>query len=205
MSMRIALTLIVVLALSGCRIVSEKKLAELRSPVNPHVAQAAEIYRSKIAPQVVKTAQPLGELIARIAQAKDFDSACGLLGYRAQPEFPCYFNVKVSGEVAAVNTRSRSGKLTLALTDAPLSSVEVQIGPVYRGTALRDSYRGLSYSDFNDQALFGDFARAINQASIDELTGSQPKVGDHITVYGVFSSWQAPAEPLLITPVRIQP
>ncbi|MDN8960539.1 DUF2291 family protein, partial [Staphylococcus aureus] len=73
------------------------------------------------------------------------------------------------------------------------------------GTALRDSYRGLSYSDFNDQALFGDFARAINQASIDELAGSQPKVGDHITVYGVFSSWQAPAEPLLITPVRIQP
>ncbi len=81
----------------------------------------------------------------------------------------------------------------------------MQIGPVYRGTALRDSYRGLSYSDFNDQALFGDFARAINQASIDELTGFQPKVGDHITVYGVFSSWQAPAEPLLITPVRIQP
>ena len=46
--------------------------------------------------------------------------------------FLCYFNVKVSGEDAAVNTRSRSGKLTLALTDAPLSSVEVQIGPVYR-------------------------------------------------------------------------
>lgn len=108
MSMRIALAVTVVTALSGCRIVSEKKLAELRSPVNPHVAQAAEIYRGQIAPQAVKTAQPLGELLARIARAKDFDSACGLLGYRAQPEFPCYFNVKVSGEVAAVNTRSRS-------------------------------------------------------------------------------------------------
>lgn len=205
MSMRIALAVTVALALSGCRIVSEKKLAELRSPVNPHVAQAAEIYRSQIAPQAIKTARPLGELIAQIAQAKDFDSACGQYGYRAQPEFPCNFNVRISGEVMAINTGSRSGKLVLKPVDAAMSGVEVQIGPVYRGTALRDSYRGLSYSDFNDQTLFGDFAKAINQASLDDQADFQPKVGEKITVYGVFSSWQAPVEPLLITPVRIQP
>ncbi|CAI0887454.1 DUF2291 family protein [Serratia entomophila] len=205
MLMRIALAVTVALALGGCRIVSEQKLAELRAPVNPHLAQAAEIYRDRIAPQAIKSARPLGELIAHISQAKDFDSACSQYGYRAQPEFPCYFSVAVSGEIVAVNSRSRSGRLTLKPANAPLAAVEVQIGPVYRGTVLRDSYRGLSYGDFNDQTLFGDFAKAINQASIATLAGFQPKIGEKITLYGVFSSWQAPAEPLLITPVRIQP
>ncbi len=47
MSMRIALTVIVVVALSGCRIVSEKKLAELRSPVNPHVRRRRRFTAAK--------------------------------------------------------------------------------------------------------------------------------------------------------------
>lgn len=205
MSKRIALAVAVVMVLSGCRIVSEKQLAALQSPVNPHLAQAATLYHEQIVPQVVKSALPLASLMAQIEQAKDFDGACQQLGYRAQPEFPCHFSVLVSGEITAINTQSRSGRLTLKLPEGSINSVDVQIGPVYRGTVLRDSYRGLGYSDFNDQTLFGDFAKAINQASIAELAGFTPKVGEKITLYGVFTSWQLPAEPLLITPVRIQP
>lgn len=205
MSMRIVLAVVIAFALGGCRIVSEKKLAELQTPMNPHLAQAAELYRTQIAPQVIQSAQPLGELLVRIAQAKDFDDACQRLGYRAQPEFPCYFNTVVSGKIIAVDTQSRSGKLTLKPDVAPPDTVEVQIGPVYRGTVLRDGFRGLSYSDFNEQTLFGDFAKAINSASIEQLAAFRPKVSEEITVYGVFSSWQAPEGPLLITPVRIQP
>ncbi|EFE94700.1 DUF2291 family protein [Serratia odorifera] len=205
MSMRIALAAAVMLTLSGCRIVSQQKLAELQAPVNPHLAQAGEIYRQQIAPQVVNSALPLAELMKRIEQAKDFDGACQQLGYRAQPEFPCHFTTVVSGEIVAINSRSRSGRVTIKPDGAPLGAVEVQIGPVYRGTVLRDGYRGLNYGDFNDQTLFGEFGKAINQASIEGLGGFKPTVGEKITVYGVFSSWQMPAEPLLLTPVRIQP
>lgn len=205
MSKRVALAIAAVMALSGCRIVSEKQLAALQSPVNPHLAQAGELYHEQIVPQVMKSAVPLTSLIAQIGQAKDFDTACQQLGYRAQPEFPCHFSTVVSGEITAINTQSRSGRMTLKLAEGPITTLDVQIGPVYRGTVLRDSYRGLGYSDFNDQTLFGDFAKGINQASIAELAGFEPKVGEKITVYGVFTSWQLPAEPLLITPVRIQP
>lgn len=205
MSKRIALAMAAVMVLSGCRIVSQKELAALQSPVNPHLAKAGAIYHEQMVPQVMKSAVPLANLIAQIEQAKDFDTACQQLGYRAQPEFPCHFSTQVSGEIVAINTQSRSGRLTLKLATGPIESVEVQIGPVYRGTVLRDSYRGLGYGDFNDQTLFGDFAKAINQASMAELAGFNPKVGDKISVYGVFTSWQLPAPPLLITPVRIQP
>jgi predicted lipoprotein len=205
MSKRIALAMAAVMVLSGCRIVSQKELAALQSPVNPHLAQAGAIYHEQMVPQVMKSAVPLANLIAQIEQAKDFDTACQQLGYRAQPEFPCHFSTQVSGEITAINTQSRSGRLTLKLATGPIESVDVQIGPVYRGTVLRDSYRSLGYGDFNDQTLFGDFAKAINQASMAELAGFTPKVGDKITVYGVFTSWQLPAPPLLITPVRIQP
>lgn len=205
MSKRLALAIAAVMVLSGCRVVSQQELAALQSPVNPHLAQAGALYHEQMVPQVMKSAVPLARLIAQIEQAKDFDTACQQFGYRAQPEFPCHFSTQVSGEITAINTQSRSGRLTLKLTDGPIGSVDVQIGPVYRGTVLRDSYRGLGYGDFNDQTLFGDFAKSINQASIAELAGFVPKVGDKITVYGVFTSWQLPAEPLLITPVRIQP
>lgn len=205
MSKRIALAIAAVMALSGCRIVSQQELAALQSPANPYLAQAGALYHEQMVPQVMKNAVPLSSLIAQIAQAKEFDTACQQLGYRAQPEFPCHFSTQVSGEITAINTQSRSGRMTIKLADGPIDSVDVQIGPVYRGTVLRDSYRGLGYGDFNDQTLFGDFSKAINQASIAELTGFKPKVGEKITVYGVFTSWQLPVEPLLITPVRIQP
>jgi predicted lipoprotein len=31
-----------------------------------------------------------------------------------------------------------------------------------RGTQLRDGYSGASYQDFNDQVLFGEYSRNIN-------------------------------------------
>ncbi len=155
MSKRIALAMAAVMVLSGCRIVSQKELAALQSPVNPHLAKAGAIYHEQMVPQVMKSAVPLANLIAQIEQAKDFDTACQQLGYRAQPEFPCHFSTQVSGEIVAINTQSRSGRLTLKLATGPIESVEVQIGPVYRGTVLRDSYRGLGYGDFNDQTLLG--------------------------------------------------
>ncbi len=129
MSKRIALAMAAVMVLSGCRIVSQKELAALQSPVNPHLAKAGAIYHEQMVPQVMKSAVPLANLIAQIEQAKDFDTACQQLGYRAQPEFPCHFSTQVSGEIVAINTQSRSGRLTLKLATGPIESVEVQIGP----------------------------------------------------------------------------
>lgn len=200
MSRRVWLA-VATLALGGCRIVSQQELQDLKNPPNPALANVTTTYQHKIVPQILSEAKPLAELMSALKGAKDFDAACKQFGYRSQEENPCVFTVKVLGTVTAVNTTSRSGKMTVR--DASGLEVAVQIGPTIRGTALRDAYKGVSYQDFNDQVLFGDYGKAINTLASDEIKKLQPKVGDSVEVDGVFSSWDVPQTPADITPARV--
>ncbi|MFS2223771.1 DUF2291 family protein [Pantoea sp. B65] len=193
--------MIAVLTLAGCRIVSRQQLAELKSPPNAKMADVHQVFQQKIVPQLASEAKPLDELMKNLTAAKDFDSACAKFGYRAQAENPCVFAVLVQGAVEDVNTGSRSGKMTIK--DVSGVSAVVQIGPIIRGTALRDAYQGASYQDFNDQVLFGDYGRAINNQASDQMKALQPKVGDKLEVVGVFSSWDIPQTVPDITPARV--
>lgn len=99
-----------IVALGGCRIVSQQELADLKSPPNPHMAHIDRTWQEKIVPQVVAQARPAEALMTALHAAKDFDSACKTLGYRAQEENPCIFFVKVEGKVIKLDATSRSGK-----------------------------------------------------------------------------------------------
>lgn len=200
MSRRVWLTLVVTL-LSGCRIVSQQELADLKNPPNPKMADIDQLWQQKLVPQLQAEARPVSALLTSMRSAKDFDTACQSYGYRTQAENPCIFSVSVQGDVTAVNTTSRSGKMTVK--DESGDSVTVQIGPIIRGTALRDGYRGAGYQDFNDQVLFGDFGKAINQHASQMMQQFAPKVGDKVKVTGVFSSWDIPQQLPDITPAAI--
>lgn len=200
MSRRVWLTLVVTL-LSGCRIVSQQELADLKNPPNPKMADIDQLWQQKLVPQLQAEARPVSALLTAMRSAKDFDTACQTYGYRTQAENPCIFSVSVQGEVTAVNTTSRSGKMTVK--DESVDSVTIQIGPIIRGTALRDGYRGAGYQDFNDQVLFGDFGKAINQHASQMMQQFAPKVGDKVKVTGVFSSWDIPQQLPDITPAAI--
>lgn len=193
--------LLPVVILSGCRIVSQQELVDLKNPPNANMGNIAQMWQQKLVPQVAHEAKPLAELMKSLQSAKDFDSACKTYGYRSQEENPCVFSVSLNGEITAVNTTSRSGKMTLK--EASGASVTVQTGPIIRGTALRDAYKGASYQDFNDQVMFGDFGRTINQQASDMMQAFKPKVGDKVVIAGVFSSWDIPQQAPDITPAQI--
>ncbi|MDL4913888.1 MAG: DUF2291 domain-containing protein [Enterobacterales bacterium endosymbiont of Blomia tropicalis] len=197
---RLWLTLAVVL-LGGCRIVTQQELADLKNPPNPKMVNIAQTWQQKLVPQIVREAKPLAELMKSLQSAGDFDTACKTYGYRSQVENPCVFSVSVSGTVTAVNTTSRSGKMIVNARSG--DSVTIQMGPIIRGTALRDGYKGASYQDFNDQVLFGDYGKAINQQASTLMQQFKPKVGDNVTVAGVFSAWDIPQQPPVITPAQI--
>ena len=200
MSGRVWLTLGVLL-LSGCRIVSQQQLAELKNPPNPQMANIDQVWQQKLVPQLTAEAKPLAVLMKSLQSAKDFDNACQSYGYRSQAENPCVFSVTVRGEVTALNTTSRSGKMSVR--DESGDTVTIQAGPIIRGTALRDAYKGASYQDFNDQVLFGDYGKAINQQAASLMQKFKPGVGDKVTVVGVFSSWDIPQSLPDITPAAI--
>lgn len=198
---RQAWLVVATLALGGCRIVSQQELADLKNPPNPAMAQVNMTWQQKIVPQIVREAKPVTEMMRALSAEKDFDSACKSLGYRSQEENPCVFSVRIVGRVTAVDTRSRNGKMTVRDTGG--QDVVVRTGPIIPGTALRDVYKGISYQDFNDQVLFGDYGRAINKLASEEIQKLQPKVGDSIEVDGVFSSWDIPQTPPDVTPAHI--
>lgn len=71
--------------------------------------------------------------------------------------------VRGTGLVSRVDTRSRVG---LAFVDlAPgdgRPDVSIQIGPVLRGTAVRDALPFIRFGDFANQLEFADVANALN-------------------------------------------
>lgn len=167
------------------------------------MANIDQTWQNKIVPQIVGQARPVADLITALQAEKDFDSACKKLGYRSQEENPCIFYVKVEGNIGTIDTASRSGKMTVA--DKSGSNIIVQIGPTLRGTQLRDAYKGATYGDFNDQVLFGEYGRAINDQAIKMIQAAQLKTGEATQVYGVFSAWDIPQTIPDITPAKIAP
>ncbi|NIF22434.1 DUF2291 family protein [Candidatus Pantoea multigeneris] len=198
---RIGLTLIIIM-LSGCRIVSQKELADLKNPPNPKMANISQTWQSQIVPQIGHDAKPAAELLKAVQSAKDFDEACKTYGYRSQDENPCAFSVQVSGTITKVDTTSRSGKIIIK--DASGQDITVQMGPIIRGTLLRDAYKGASYNDFNDQVMYGDYGKAINQFASTMMQDFKPKEGDNVTITGVFSSWDIPQSIPDVTPASIK-
>jgi len=189
------------LLLSGCRLVSEKQLADLKNPPNPHMADIKKTWQQQIVPQIEKEARPAQVLLQDLQSAGSFDEACKKYGYRSQEESPCNFYVTITGTVEKINTASRSGKMIIK--DDQGNSYTVQIGPIIRGTTLRDAYRGASYQDFNDQVLFGDYGKEINQQAADMLKDIKPAGGNKISVTGVFSSWDIPQTLPDVTPAKV--
>lgn len=190
------------LTVGGCRIVSQQELADLKSPPNPHMANIDQTWQNKIVPQIVGQARPVADLLMALHAEKDFDSACKKLGYRSQDENPCIFYIKVEGKISHLDTTSRSGKMTIA--DKSGNNIIVQIGPTLRGTQLRDAFKGASYGDFNDQVLFGEYGRAINEQAIKMIQSVPLKTGEPVNVYGVFSGWDIPQSIPDITPAKIE-
>lgn len=101
--------MLVILALGGCRIVSQRSWPIL----NLHPIRIWRISighgKSNWFPRLWR-ARPVAELMTALRAAKDIDSACKALGYRAQDENRACFSLKVEGNISKIDSASRSGK-----------------------------------------------------------------------------------------------
>lgn len=106
------------------------------------------------------------------------------------------------GKVVKVDTASRAGLIQLSEADGSL--VGVQVGPVVRGTALRDALH-LSFSDFSSQIDFADAADALNTEALHRIAGlavSPALVGKNLSFSG--AATREPDGNLLVTPARLE-
>jgi predicted lipoprotein len=95
--------------------------------------------------------------------------------------------LKGTGVIAAVDRQSRVGVLRVRVAGSRPATVAIQIGPVIRGTALRDASPFIQFSDFTNQSDFAAAANALNDHVLREVIAAVPLdglVGRTVTFVG---------------------
>jgi predicted lipoprotein len=164
------------------------------------------IWSAKLTPAVLNGAVDARVLLDALA-ASPADAA-QRYGHR-EANGPVYFLVKGQGTVTVVDTRSRMG---LALVDvAPYdgrADISIQIGPVLRGTALRDATGIVRFTDFVNQLQFADVANELNsrvlKTVLAPLDAAKLK-GRVLTFAGALAAPDGKGEPPLceLLPIRL--
>lgn len=131
------------------------------------VAFDASSYAASSWPRVLREAEGTAVEVTTIVQ----NPAPGPGSSDAPPTRTALF-VKGSGVVTDVNLESRVGKALVRLDGAvPTATVALQVGPVLRGTALRDALGFVRFTDFANQFDFAAVANALNDRVLGTVLG----------------------------------
>jgi len=75
--------------------------------------------------------------------------------------------------VLEVNTESRAGYILVEYAGMPTDyDIKIAIGPVLRGTAIRDSVKFIDFNQFVNQMDFAGLANELNKFGNDNITNS---------------------------------
>ena len=128
-------------------------------------------------------------------------------GYRPKSEgAPWNFPVRATGTVVAAKTDTRAATADIDIDGDGKADATVQLGPVIRGTTLRDVQPFIDFTAYRDQIAFAELARALNDQAYKTALEAVPRdalVGKKVTLVGAFTM-KAAGDPILITPVSFE-
>lgn len=166
-----------------------------------------DIWDHRVVPYIQQRAVPFEVLMPLLAN--DTPVANREYGYRVGEE-GTLFNFAVRGriEVVAVDQSSRNGLLYFK-PKACSDELEyiLQIGPVYKGTSLRDILDFISLNDFENQVEFARLANELNFKVREEILAGmdyEALIGTEVEVVAAFTF--DPNNPVnVMTPVAFLP
>lgn len=168
-------------------------------------AYVDSVWAKELVPYFDGKANDLGKVIDSIK--KDPDEAGKQFGNRADAEGSAWsFAVKGKATLVSVNTESRAGTLVVSIaTDAGPMDVSLQIGPVVKGSSIRDSLPFFSFEKVTNQIEFAQVGRSFNDRAMAQIKADVPKlkVGDTLEFFGAMS-FTGSTETFLITPISIK-
>lgn len=181
----------------------ERQLSEGGSATNKgfdKVAYVDKIWESKVLPTIKDKAVAFDTLYSALSLNQEEGSK----KYGNRVGGPYNFLTQFDGKITAVNTASRAGTLAVEIqTGSGNVPVTVQIGPVIRGTAIRDGIGFITFNEFVNQLQFADVADELNtrayNLSLKDKTFDSALVGKSIHVMGAFTLDKL--DSLTITPV----
>ena len=199
-----ALCLALVVSQPGCKIVKtlppdEKAVAADASGDDARTAaRLDETFDSKLIPYIHDNALSVETL--RGAIATGLDAAGKAHGTRGSGQGAAWnFPVTGGGKIVQADLDTRARTAGIDTDEDGTADITVQLGPVIKGTSLRDVAPFFSFDDFRDQIEFAKLSRALNdKASTTIHLPEGDIVGKTAQFTGVVALKSA-SEPLLVT------
>ena len=162
------------------------------------------IWSGKVLPAIQEKAQDLVKILPEI---RADPNAAGAKYGRREATNPYNYLVKGTGKVMELHTESQAGTVLLEIPGL-VEKVALQIGPVVRGTALRDGTGLVSFNQFSNQLDYADASKEMNARAVKAAFANVDAAalsGKTVTFFGAFTFDPHSKAPLLITPVKIEP
>lgn len=158
------------------------------------------MWDSKVIPALSSRAADFTQL--RSAMRANLDTAGASNGHRERGEgAPWNFATTVKGKIVSVDTESSAGKIGVDTDGDGQADVLVQIGPVLRGTALRDSLPFMRFTDYTNQIEFAQLANALNDHAYAGVLKTLPRdqlIGRNLVLLGSFTTDDASEIPTIM-------
>ena len=160
------------------------------------------IWTSKVLPTIQEKAQDIVQVVPEI---RADPAAAGQKYGRREATNPYNYMVKGTGKVTEIRAESQAGT---AIVEIPglNEKIALQIGPVVRGTALRDATGLVSFNEFTNQLDYADVSKEMNGRALKAAFANAVPAslaGKTVTFFGAFTFDPHSKSPILVTPVKI--
>lgn len=163
------------------------------------------IWKSKVIPTILAQAV---DAVVLLPEIRANPEAAGQKYGRREATNPFNYMIKGSGKVTQVNTESRAGTMTVEIGNGSnLETINLQIGPVVIGTALRDATGLVNFNQFTNQIDYAGVSKEMNLRAIkDALAGNDPAsfAGKTMQFFGAFTFDPKSTSPIRVTPVKLE-
>lgn len=167
-------------------------------------ANVAESWDTVFLPELVNKAIDMSDLYEKANG--DFANVSDLGIYTMGDKGELNFTVKDSATVLENVSNKKAGYLVISIDSIPNEQIiQLQVGPLFRGTSVRDNLQSINFDDYVNQIEWGGVSHSLNDKILetvitDSVLNLQP--GDNIDFYGCFTV-SAKGE-ILITPISLE-
>ena len=160
------------------------------------------IWSSKVLPIFEEKAQNIVQVVPEIRADPE---AAGQKYGRREATNPYNYMVKGTGKVTEIRSESQAGTAIIEIPGMN-EKIALQIGPVVRGTALRDATGLVSFNQFTNQLDYADVSKEMNGRALKAAFANAAPAslaGKTVTFFGAFTFDPHSKSPILVTPVKI--
>ncbi len=203
-SMLLTIVLTALLPLSGCKLIKTSELRQEAAVTGQAgdddriAALVNDSFETKLVALLNEKAVDFNTL--KTAIAANLDDAGKTYGLRVGGAGGSWnFSVRGTAKILDIDRRSKAGVASLDTDGDGKADAGLQIGPVVKGTALRDIAPVYDFSAFRDQIEFAKLGRALNDAALKRLPDNfDTLTGRTINFLGAVAMRSATELPMIV-------